>query len=98
MTQEQTQILESELLKDPLNDRKVKEVPLPPQVPLNIQRVYGSGDIPNYKLVKEYLQRQGKLSKELAMHTLKSGGAILSKEPNLLKIEGAVTIFGDIHG
>ena len=36
MTQEQTQILESELLKDPLNDRKVKEVPLPPQVPLNI--------------------------------------------------------------
>ena len=32
------------------------------------------------------------------MYTLKSGGAILSKEPNLLKIEGAVTIFGDIHG
>ena len=37
MNEEHTQILESELLRDPLNDRKVKEVPLPPQALLTIE-------------------------------------------------------------
>ena len=32
------------------------------------------------------------------MHILTAGGNILSKEPNLLKVDGKVTIFGDIHG
>ena len=34
------EILESELLKDPFNDRVVKEVRRPPQVPLTIDRVF----------------------------------------------------------
>ena len=33
-------ILESELLKDPLNDRKIKDVPLPPTVALSLDRVF----------------------------------------------------------
>ena len=38
------------------------------------------------------------MSKELAMRIVCDCGKILSREPNLLKVEGAVTIFGDIHG
>ena len=32
------------------------------------------------------------------MEIIAKGGAILSKEPNLVKVNGQVTIFGDIHG
>ena len=32
------------------------------------------------------------------MHILTAGGSILSKEPNLIRLDGKVTIFGDIHG
>ena len=36
MNQEESMILDTELLKDPLGDREVNEVPLPPQVPLTV--------------------------------------------------------------
>ena len=32
------------------------------------------------------------------MEIIAKGGTILSKEPNLVKVNGQVTIFGDIHG
>ena len=32
------------------------------------------------------------------MRILTAGGSVLSKEPNLIKVDGKVTIFGDIHG
>ena len=32
------------------------------------------------------------------MEIIAKGGVILSKEPNLVKVNGQVTIFGDIHG
>ena len=40
----------------------------------------------------------GKFSKELVREVIGRAGAIMLKEPNLIKIEGKVTIVGDVHG
>ena len=32
------------------------------------------------------------------MEIIAKGGEILSREPNLVRVDGQVTIFGDIHG
>ena len=61
--------------------------------------MYGEdGSPPNSDLVSEYLYQQGKLSKELALEILKRGAVLLSAEQNLLRIDGKVTIVGDVHG
>ena len=54
--------------------------------------------VPNYKLVFDYLFQQGKLAKDLAIKILVNGGKLLESEPNLVKVTGKVTIFGDVHG
>ena len=77
----------------------IEKCPLPPQKELSLERVYGWGDrLPDYELVKDYLFEQGKLSKELATEIVRKSALIFGKEPNLLRIEGKVTIVGDIHG
>ena len=40
----------------------------------------------------------GKFSKELIRETIGRAGAIMIKEPNLIKLDGKVTIVGDVHG
>ena len=94
-------VLESERLKDPLKDRQVPTnvLPMPPQQPLAFDRVYKKNDPhPNINLVKKYLMEGGKFSKELIRETITRAGAILTKEPNLIKMDGKVTIVGDVHG
>ena len=94
-------ILETERLQDPLGDRQVpiEQCPLPPQKELSLERVYGWGDqLPDYELVKDYLFEQGKVAKELATKIVRDSALIFGKEPNLLRIEGRVTIVGDVHG
>ena len=49
-------------------------------------------------LVREFLFQRGMLTKELAFGILNRVRPIISKEPNLLRIEGKVTIIGDLHG
>ena len=51
-------IFDEERLKDPLNDRVISadKVPLPPQLPLNLRRVYnGDNEECNVPVVAEYL-------------------------------------------
>ena len=101
MVENTQDVLESERLKDPLNDRVVPTnvCPLPPQQPLAFDRVYQKNDPhPNLALVKKYLMAGGKFSKELVRETIGRAGAIMIKEPNLIKLDGKVTIVGDVHG
>ena len=56
------------------------------------------GGKPNVDLVSEYLYQRGKLSKELALSILAQSTEMLTNEPNLLRIDGKVTIIGDVHG
>ena len=74
-------------------------MPKPPQKLLHLNRVFeNSGAPPNADLVAEYLYRRGKLSKELSLEILRTAASVLGNEPNLLRIEGKVTIIGDLHG
>ena len=59
-------VLASERLPDPYNDRQVPGVKAPPIVPLSVSRVFpnncANADI-NIELVKNYIFEGGKLSK-----------------------------------
>ena len=65
-------------------------------MPLN--RVFKGTGPPDTDLVKKYLFEGGHLSKELASEIISRAAAIFAKEPNLVRLEGRVTIVGDVHG
>ena len=50
-----------ELLKDPGNTRKIKEVPLPPSQPLKNDVLFQKGKI-QIPLLKDFLRKEGRLS------------------------------------
>ena len=56
-------------LPDPLGDRQVKELPLPPQRPISHESLFptrlknGSQEIPDWNLLKDHLVREGKMNK-----------------------------------
>ena len=98
-----SQVLESERLPDPCNDRVMTEVTRPPIIPLSTERVFPGGancanEDMNLELVKNYLFEGGKISKECLIEISCRIRPVLSKEPNLLKVDGKVVIVGDIHG
>jgi len=88
-------------LPNPCNDRVVTTVKAPPIVPLTIDRVFPAGgnnsDI-NVDLVKNYLFEGGKIAKECLLEIMRRARAVLTAEPNLLRVNGKVVIVGDIHG
>ena len=93
--------MESERLPDPCNDRIVSSVKAPPIVPLTVERVFindGSNGQMNIDLVKNYLFEGGKISKECLSEIMRRARAVLTAEPNLLRVNGKVVIVGDIHG
>ena len=101
MVENTNDILAEERLKDPLNDRVVPtdQLKLPPQKPLAFERVFVNGsNVPNIELVKKYLMAGGTFSKELVREMIGRAGAIMLKEPNMVKLDGKVTIVGDVHG
>ena len=75
----------------------MNEVPLPVSKPLTVQRLFTDG-VPDESLVNDYLYLQGNLTKECAHEILKRAAPMLGAEPNLLRIDGKVTILGDVHG
>ena len=98
-----SEVLDSERLPNPCNDRVVENVKAPPIVPLSVNRVFPNGaatnnsDI-NADLVKNYLFEGGKIGKECLLEIMRRAKAVLSAEPNLLRVDGKVVIVGDIHG
>jgi hypothetical protein len=98
--------LDTEVILDPLNDRFVSEseVPRIPNMRLSMDRLYpikSNGQRkkrPDPELIKNYQYAQGQLSKEAFLSVIKNGAYFLQREPNLIKVDGEVVIFGDIHG
>ena len=90
-------VLESERLPNPFNDRVKMEVKAPPIIPLSIERAF-TGDTINAELVKNYLFEGGKVSKECLLEIMRRAKDVLIAEPNLLRVDGKVVIVGDIHG
>lgn len=112
-----------DMLCDPLQDRKIKDLPLPPNKPMRDEVLFlgleggnlneyiqsgrwfliGVGKLvsklkPNWRLLKQFLQLEGELSKEQVKLMCKMVVEIIKKEPNLMQISEPVVIVGDIHG
>lgn len=88
-----------ELLPDPLKDRVIKDVNPPPHKPLQTELLFPNNrTVPDWKVLKSYLTREGKVHKADLLKMLDSFIDIVKKEPNILKIQDPVTLVGDIHG
>ena len=95
-------IHQDELLPDPLNDRKCKSWHIPSQR-LELNRILEGEEgknrnTPNTDLIRAYQMAEGLLSKQAFLHVLSTSREVLAREANLIRIEGRVVMFGDIHG
>jgi len=87
-----------EHLKDPFNDRPVKEVPLPPAQLLTSESFYNKKGQPDLDVLFEHLNLEGVLAQELLLDIIKKASELFEAEPNLLKLNDPITVVGDIHG
>ena len=101
---EKVQNTESQLqfLPDPLNDRPTKD--LPPFVNkevddsiLFITNADGN-EVPNWKLLEEFMSKEGPLRRSQVLKIIEMGTAILKNEANLVSIPEPIVVVGDIHG
>ncbi|KAJ7289147.1 Metallo-dependent phosphatase-like protein [Mycena rebaudengoi] len=53
---------------------------------------------PNVRVLRDHFFREGRLTEEHALFILKHTTKLLSWEPNMVEVQGSVTICGDIHG
>lgn len=90
-----------ETLKDPLNDRQIKSVKIPPAKPLQSEKMYpdpSNPSIPDLALIRQWLLDEGSISKADLVKLVKDTTKILKSEPNILRMNEPVIIVGDIHG
>lgn len=52
-----------ELLKDPIGNRKIKGLPLPPAKPLQSHLLFDDRRV-NWQYLKDFLKKEGKISKQ----------------------------------
>lgn len=52
-----------EMLPDPVPDRRVTSVPLPPNQMLTDDKLFPKDGVPDWQLAKRYLQLEGRMSK-----------------------------------
>ncbi|KAJ6548690.1 Metallo-dependent phosphatase [Mycena capillaripes] len=81
-------------------ERVVKDVQAPaPQIPTQEQFFAASDPTkPDIAFLKNHFYREGRLSEEQALYIIEKATDVLRSEPNMLALEGPVTICGDIHG
>ena len=88
-----------EPLADPLNDRAVVGLIPPPSRPLLTSLLFpNSGNIPNWRILRDHLQKEGRISKADCLQLITQASQLLSMEENLLDLMDPITIVGDIHG
>ena len=89
-------------LPDPINDRPLKD--LPPFVNRAVRdevlfkRNEQGTEVPDWKLLEEFMSKEGPLLKTQVMKIIKMGLDVFKMEPNLIKIPEPVVVVGDIHG
>ena len=87
------------LLSDPCNDRQLTDAKCPrfAQGPLDNKKLW-PGEAPDWKLVRDFLQREGKLTKQQMIRLMKQAIKVFKTEANLVRIAEPVCVVGDIHG
>lgn len=98
----QDKVLQSDLLTDPCNDRVMRDVQTVPHRELTRERVFFADSTStaavNTSLIKDWIRKGGLLSKDCLSELIARTKALLEREPNLIKVDGAVGVVGDIHG
>ncbi|KAJ7434518.1 Metallo-dependent phosphatase-like protein [Mycena galericulata] len=83
-------------------ERPVKSVPQPATHLLSDAEFFAADEFgtakPNVRVLRDHFFREGRLTEEHAMYILEHATKLLSKEPNMVEVQGPVTICGDIHG
>lgn len=90
-----------ETLKDPLNDRPVKTVKMPPARPLQPEKMYpdsANPTIPDLELIRQWLLDEGSIGKNELVKLIKDVTKVLKSEPNIIRMQEPVIIVGDVHG
>ena len=85
-------------LPDPFEDRVMRDVLPPPHLPLPHAKLFPKKGIPDWKVLRDHLTREGKLEKADLLELINLFQAQIKSEPNILKIQDPVTVVGDIHG
>lgn len=83
---------------EPVMDRVVKDVVCPPFWPLGKEKLFDRRGMPVLSVLKEHLQKEGRLTMEAAMMLIDKATAIFKNEPNMLELKYPITVCGDIHG
>ncbi|KAH8096870.1 Metallo-dependent phosphatase [Cristinia sonorae] len=85
-----------------IRERQVQSIPPPyTRPPLNDQFYLSDatgGLKPNVQLLRSHFFHEGRLTEDQALFILESATKLMSREPNMLRINGPVTVCGDIHG
>ena len=87
-----------EITQERYDDRVIKEVLEPPYKPISNYDLYESPGIPDWRVLRDHLTREGKLSKPDILELLSLFQAQIKAEPNILKLQDPVTVVGDLHG
>jgi len=89
-----------EPLSDPLKDRVVKSVKLPPHKPLTRELMFPDRlkGKPDWKVIRDHLQKEGRIAKEDLIKLVGDANKVFKNEANLIYLEDPVTVVGDIHG
>ena len=88
------------LLPDPLPDRKLTDAECPKIINKSLEssQLWGSDGLPNWRLLKDFLAREGPITKEQIVRILNEILQFFKTEANLVEIEEPICVVGDIHG
>ena len=88
------------MIKDPIPDRTLDDETCPRliQKPLEDSKLWVEDELPNWKLLKNYLAREGPITKPQILKLLMLTLNVFKDEPNLVSIPEPICIVGDIHG
>lgn len=88
------------MLPDPIPDRNLTDEQCPRMInkPIEDSALFGENDLPDWRLLKDFLAREGPITKPQIMRLLMSTLQMFSAEANLVQIEEPICVVGDIHG
>lgn len=75
----------------PTTERVMKDVPCPPSDYLPSEKCFNEDGSPNVAVIKDWLIKEGKLTKNDLIHIIQKAVEILKDENNLLKIKAPIT-------
>lgn len=81
------------------SDRQIDSVPYPCTDVLGEDDLFHShSGLPSISRLTKHLYEEGHVDQACALRLIQEAKEIFSREPNLVEIQGPVTIVGDIHG